>query len=274
MILNIPVVMEKGVVFDIRRYAVHDGPGIRTTVFFKGCPLRCQWCHNPEGILTIPQSMKRSRTVDGKENHYVEKVGRMVTSVEVMDTLLRDRLFYEESDGGVTFSGGEPMMQPDFLLELLDLCSEEGLHTAIDTSGYTNETGFLKIAHKAQLLLYDLKTTNTRLHRQYTGVSNELIWSNLSQLSPDGPAVIIRIPVVSGFNNTKSDMALIRDEILKLNARIQGVDILPYHRLGRQKYEALGMEEPPSFLPAPTEDEINAHILVFLEAGLNAKQGG
>jgi pyruvate formate lyase activating enzyme len=274
MIYNFPVMVEKGVVFDIRRYSVHDGPGIRTTVFLKGCPLKCQWCHNPEGISTRPQFMKRSRLVEGKENHYEEKVGRMVSSSEVIDTVLRDRLFYEESGGGVTFSGGEPMMQPDFLLNLLSLCIEEGVHTAVDTSGYANEAVFLKIADKAQLLLFDLKSTDNDLHRKYTGVNNELIWNNLRKLSSEGPEVIIRIPVVPGFNSKRSDVALIRDGILELNARIQRVDILPYHRLGRHKYEALGMEVPPTFQPAITDDEINDLVQVFVEAGLNAKQGG
>lgn len=266
--------MEKGVVFDIRRYAVHDGPGIRTTVFLKGCPLKCQWCHNPEGIFSRPQSMKRNRTVDGKESIYVEKVGKMVTSGEVMDTVLRDRLFYEESGGGVTFSGGEPMMQPTFLLELLNYSRDEGLHTAVDTSGYANEVDFLKIAHRAHLLLFDLKSVDTGIHRQYTGVNNELIWNNIRKLSTEGPEVIIRIPVVPGFNSRRSDMVSIRDEILKLKGRIQRVDILPYHRLGRQKYEALGMEVPPVFQPVLKEDEVNGLVQVFLEAGLNAKRGG
>ncbi|MFO7863582.1 MAG: radical SAM protein, partial [Salinivirgaceae bacterium] len=147
----------KGILFDRKHFAVHDGPGIRQTLFFKGCPLRCTWCHNPESQRTEPQTYTQTTLLDGQKIQRNQTVGYSIESKTLMEQILSDRVFYEESGGGVTFSGGEPCMQPDFLLELLKLCKNEGIHTALDTCGYVQPNTFQQIAKQTNLLLYDLK---------------------------------------------------------------------------------------------------------------------
>lgn len=269
-----PLYMGKGLIFDIRRYSVHDGPGIRTTVFFKGCPLNCVWCHNPESILPQPQRIRRCRTLNGRQRILEEEIGRWVESGDIMLEVLKDRLFYEESKGGVTFSGGEPLSQPRFLKELLVRCREEGLHTAVDTSGYAAEESFTKISQLTDVLLFDLKTADKRKHEEYTGVDNALIIRNLMNLPTEGPEVYIRIPVIPGFNSTTKDMALLREIVSRVKTSVARVDLLPFHRLGRQKYEALGMVSPAGFGPEIRPRELEQLMQVFEEAGFSVKKGG
>lgn len=260
--------------FDIRRYSVHDGPGIRSTVFFKGCPLNCLWCHNPEGISGEPQPIKRSRPLNRKQQVVEETVGRYYSANEVMAILNRDLLFFEESGGGVTFSGGEPLQQAGFLKELLLLCRDTGMQTAVDTSGHAPEEVFAEIAALTDLLLFDLKTIDSKLHETYTGVGNELILKNLMSLNGKGPLVIIRIPVIPGLNDSIVAMEAIRQVMQDSRARIEAVNLLPYHRLGRQKYEALGMLEPPAFVPEISKVEMKRLKGVFEEMGFRVKIGG
>ncbi len=269
-----PLYVERGLIFDIRRYSVHDGPGIRTTVFLKGCPLNCVWCHNPESIMPKPQKIRRCRTLNGKQRMLEEEIGRWVQSGDIMLEVLKDRLFYEESKGGVTFSGGEPLSQPGFLTELLVRCKEEGLHTAVDTSGYATEDTFRKISQLTDVLLFDLKTADKRKHEEYTGVDNTPIIRNLMNLPAEGPEVYIRIPIIPGFNSTTEDMVLHRDIISRVKAPVIRVDLLPFHRLGRQKYEALGMLSPPRFGPETSPIELEKLMQVFAEAGFPVKKGG
>jgi pyruvate formate lyase activating enzyme len=266
--------MGKGLIFDIRRYSVHDGPGIRTTVFFKGCPLNCTWCHNPESISPHPQPIHRKLKLNGHETIRQDTIGQWMDGGEVMDILLKDTLFYEESMGGVTFSGGEPLSQPDFLIGLLQACREQGLHTAVDTSGYAPKEVFLEVAGKADLLLFDLKTMDPRDHLTYTGVDNALIAANLLSLPSDGPALYIRIPVIPGVNAGTDHMQAVATLLGKVRAPVVRVDLLPYHRLGRQKYESLGLAEPPVFGPDTTAQEMKALLQVFADSGFLVKQGG
>jgi pyruvate formate lyase activating enzyme len=266
--------MSSGILFDIRRYSVHDGPGIRSTVFFKGCPLNCLWCHNPESIMPEPQPIKRSRQLNGQKEWIEEIVGRHYSAAEVMETIGRDLLFFEESGGGVTFSGGEPLLQAGFLLELLALCREAGIHTAVDTSGHAPAETFKEVAEQTDLLLFDIKTTDTKKHEAFTGMGNELILNNFQTLNGKGPSVIVRIPVIPGFNNTMEDMQAISTIMKTSQARIEAVNLLPYHRLGRQKYEALGMQQPPAFRPETTPGQMKAMMKVFEEAGYPVKLGG
>jgi pyruvate formate lyase activating enzyme len=253
---------------------VHDGPGIRTSVFFKGCPLHCQWCHNPEGISGSPQGFKRKRQLDGKKWIHEEIIGKTWSSAEVFEVIMKDLVFYEESIGGVTFSGGEPMMQPAFLLELLALCRDAGIHAAVDTSGYADRETFLEIARNTQMILFDLKTMDNEKHKTCTGVGNETILSNLKSLSAPGPELIIRIPVIPGVNNMPDDITAIKDLLLKLNIPVKQVNLLPYHRLGRRKYQALGLDDPPVFQPEITTAGINRFLEIFSNAGIEVKQGG
>lgn len=266
--------MSGGILFDIRRYSVHDGPGIRTTVFFKGCPLNCLWCHNPESKMPEPQPIKRIRPLNGHQEVVEEMVGRHYSAAEVMEVIGRDLLFFEESGGGVTFSGGEPLQQASFLLELLALCREAGIHTTVDTSGHASAEAFKEVAALTDLLLFDIKTTDNKKHEEFIGVGNKLVISNFKSLNGKGPAVIVRIPVIPGFNSSLKEMQAIRNLLKSSQARIEAVNLLPYHRLGRQKYEALGMQQPPVFNPETTLEQMQQLMGVFEEAGYKVKVGG
>ncbi len=190
-----------GIVFRIKKYAIHDGPGIRTTVFLKGCPLACWWCHNPEGQSMEPQPIAPARGGDGAGDPVRgETVGRRMTVAEVIAQVSRDLIFYDESGGGATFSGGEPLMQPEFLAALLDGCRRERVHTAVDTSGYAPGGVFNAIAARADLLLFDLKLMDDAEHRACTGVSNRPILENLAAAARDGRPLRIRFPVIPGIS--------------------------------------------------------------------------
>ncbi len=266
--------MTKGLIFDIRRYAVHDGPGIRTAVFFKGCPMRCAWCHNPEGISTRPQKMTRDRMINGRKKQVEETVGEWMAPREVIDLLMKDYVFYEESGGGVTFTGGEPLARPDFLMDLLKLSKKHGLHTALDTSGYAPADVFLQVAGQADMLLFDLKTTDNAKHLSYTGVDAGMILHNLLSLREDGPELIVRVPVIPGFNDQISEMEPLRDTLLQVNAHVQRVDLLPYHKWGRHKYEALQMKAPGELPPVDEQIALPEIMKVFSDAGFSVKKGG
>ncbi|MCK5303634.1 MAG: radical SAM protein, partial [Candidatus Heimdallarchaeota archaeon] len=175
---------ENGMIFDIKHFAVHDGPGIRTTVFFKGCPLSCWWCHNPESKNPNPEERESPSKILSEASKKCGKdiVGREVQVSEVIEELLKDVIFYDESGGGVTFSGGEPLMQVDFLSSLLKECKKNGVHTCIDTSGYTPRQIIDAVVKNVDLFLYDLKLMNNKEHEKYTGIGNEIIMQNLEYL--------------------------------------------------------------------------------------------
>lgn len=265
--------MQKGLVFDIRRYSVHDGPGIRTTVFLKGCPLECAWCHNPEGIIKEKVEITRERSLNGKNHSYMEVVGKTMSTKEVFDLIEKDRIFYEESNGGATFSGGEPLMQHRFVGDLIAMCRMAGIHTAIDTSGHASAQAF-NVAKEADLLLYDLKCAGTYKHKEWTGQGNELIIKNLKSLPRSGPPLIIRIPLVPGFNAGHVEMDAIKDLLVPLKQRILRIDILPYHQLGQQKYRDHGMTRRMKIDETPSKDEISDALRVFESEGFAVKQGG
>ncbi len=224
--------MEKGVLFDIQRNSTVDGPGIRTAVFFKGCNLRCRWCHNPEGIARQPQVL-----------YYKNKAvpcGREYTAEEVMAEVQKDVLFYNASGGGVTFSGGECMLQPDFLAQLLQICKKQNIHTAVDTAGCVSWTAFEKVLPDTDLFLYDIKTMDSRIHKEHTGADNALILENLQKLCQTGKDIIIRVPIIPGVNDREEEIR----EIARYakNLGIKKIELLPYHGMGTYKYEALGIE--------------------------------
>lgn len=212
--------------------------------------------------------------MNGQKEWIEEMVGLHYSASEVMEIIGRDLLFFEESGGGVTFSGGEPLMQAGFLLELLALCREAGIHTAVDTSGHAPKEVFMKVSGNTDLILFDIKTTNSKWHEQFTGVGNELILNNFQTLNGKGPSVIVRIPVIPGFNDTVEEMQAISQLLKSTQAMIEAVNLLPYHRLGRQKYEALGMQQPPAFKPETTPEQMKAMMKVFEEAGYPVKLGG
>lgn len=264
----------EGIIFDIRRFAIHDGPGIRTTVFFKGCPLSCRWCHNPESIDSRPFKFQKKVMLDEEWFEQEEWVGRAYGVDEVMNILIRDKVFYEESDGGVTFSGGEPLLQPEFLMEILEACQHEGLHTAVDTSGQVHRKFLDLILPVTNLFLFDYKHHDPAKHLQSTGFSNELIRDNLQYLLKSVKPVRIRIPVVPSFNHTENDMAEMMVFLKSLGGKIEQVDLLPYHTLGNNKYKRFAMANPMDGIQALKKNDLLPYLQVFQKSGYKVTIGG
>ena len=249
----------KGMIFDIKEMAVHDGPGIRTTVFLKGCPLRCVWCHNPEGLSAVPQLMyKEARclkcdlcktTCDHSEcqpygrcinicpMNCMEIVGREVEASELADVLRRSADVLGDSFGGFTFSGGEPLMQSDFILEVIAYLS--GYHFCIETSGYASANVFSKILDKIDYVIMDLKLADDSMHKQFTGVSNERILKNFDTLRKSGKECCIRTPLIPSITDTEKNLS----EIKALVGDIHH-ELLPYNPIGAAKYKMLNMSYP------------------------------
>ncbi len=264
----------KGILFDIKRFAVHDGPGIRTTVFFKGCPLSCRWCHNPESIDLQSFTSQKRVWVDGECFEHAEEVGTACGIDEIMNILLRDRVFYDESGGGVTFSGGEPLQQPEFLAAVLEACRREGLHTAIDTSGHVHQRYLDMIMPDTNLFLYDLKHVDPVKHKEFTGSSNELVLSNLRYLAGKNKPVRIRIPVIPSFNHNENNMIEIMLFLQSLTGKVEQVDLLPYHTLGKNKYKRFALPDNMKGIPALKKDDIIPYVKLFKEGGFKVTIGG
>ncbi|UCD48746.1 MAG: glycyl-radical enzyme activating protein [Phycisphaerales bacterium] len=298
-----------GCIFDIKKYAIHDGPGIRTTVFFKGCPLQCRWCHNPESWKTNREPGFRSgrcvrcgrcetvcqgQAITFPDGYPVtdaqrcvlcgrctaecpaearEIIGRQMTVSEVMAEIRKDVIFYDESGGGATFSGGEPLMQPDFLLALLNRCRAESIHTAVDTTCHAKGELMQRVAAAADHLLCDIKHMDSGTHERYTGVPNDLILDNIRAMAEIGERIIIRIPVVPGFNDDDTNIADTARFVRSLPA-IRRIDILPYNRGGLEKSVRLTDRVDLLRTEAP-DDEKMAHIASTLHGyGFDVKIGG
>ena len=234
-----------GIVFDIKRGGVKDGPGIRTSVFLKGCPLRCAWCHNPES--QAPE-IQRAVTTD-------EVCGRETSVEEVLSEVLRDAVFYRTSGGGVTFTGGEPMLQFDFLKELCAAARAAGVHVAVDTSGYAPWERFAELLPLVDLFLYDLKCMAPARHAELTGVPNALILENLRRLDAAGAKFWIRCPLVPGLNDSDSDLAAIRAFTDGLR-NMEKLEICPYHPLGLEKCAKFGFEPRYAEKEQPTSADL------------------
>lgn len=228
----------KGIVYNFKRYAVNDGPGIRQTVFFKGCPLSCWWCHNPESQDIKSESSIRKCILDGISFDQTDTIGKLMSVNEVMDEIKKDHIFYDESGGGVTFSGGEPLMQHQFLNTLLMACKESGIHTAVDTTGFANAAIFESIAAKTDLFLYDLKHLDNNSHIKYTGVPNIQILKNLIKLDELNKEVVIRFPVIPKVNNDENNIAEMLIFLKKLK-NIRKLTLLPYHTIANHKYSKM-----------------------------------
>lgn len=292
--------MQQGIIFNIQRFSIHDGPGIRTTVFLKGCPLNCAWCHNPESQCPLPEIMVRAERCqgcsacemvckqgrvlihEGKRQHQccaacgscvdvcahgaLELVGRWVTTEEVMLEIMKDELFFDQSGGGVSFSGGEPLLQPDFLESLLVACRGQGLHTAVDTCGYAPWTDLARMAPLVDRFLYDVKLIDEAGHIEYTGQSNKLILENLQRLSQIHSQIEVRVPIIPGVNNDPASLERLATFLRPLS--ILGVKLLAYHTYGVAKYARLGQVYG---LPEPLEpgDKDVKYCATYLrEAGL------
>lgn len=275
--------MNKAIIFDIQHCSASDGPGIRTTVFFKGCNLKCAWCHNPESQEFKPQMMfykdkckacgkctevcptPKNCTLCGKCSFYcpfdARKVcGKEYTVDEVFAEIIKDKAFYKNSDGGVTFSGGECMLQIEFVLDILKKCKENGIHTAVDTAGHIPFESFEKILPYTDLFLYDIKCFDSETHKKYVGVGNKLILENLKKLFEVGAKIWIRIPVISDINDSIEEMQAIK-EFLDKNGKPEKIELLPYHAMGENKYAAIG-KEAQRFTP-PDEEELKELKAIF-----------
>ena len=301
--------MQKGVIFNIQKYSVHDGPGIRTTVFLKGCPLHCPWCHNPEGMSRrrelvvlenrcigcgqcrlacrygavapgdgpLPARMEECELcgacVEACPTGGRQIVGQELSVGQVLEAVLQDRVFYEESRGGVTFSGGEPLSQPEFLRGLLAACRDQGVHTAVDTCGLAHKEDLLAVAALTDLFLYDLKFMDDAKHQQYTGVSNILILENLQALGRAHERIWLRVPIIPGINADQADL----EAAARFAATIPGVrqvNLLPFHRTGLPKARRLGKTNGLTGVQPPSDDVMSRALGVFAKAGLATRAGG
>lgn len=290
-----------GKIFNIQPFSTFDGPGIRTTVFFKGCNLRCVWCHNPESFEITPQLQFFSdkctgcgqcfsicdngcHSINTQGEHCIDSekctrcgkcteycysgalvmVGHNITADELVKKVLKDKLYFKNSGGGVTFSGGECMLQIDFLLTVLKQLKQEGIHIAIDTAGNVPYSSFEKINEFVDLYLYDVKAVNSDTHKKLTGVGNELILSNLKKLSDDNKRIFVRVPFIE--NGNADEIENISDILKGLN--LEKVEILPYHKLGEGKKKSLQMETNTGF-EVPTNARLEAVCQKLIDNGLN-----
>ena len=264
---------DSGIIFDIKRFAVHDGPGIRQTIFFKGCPLKCIWCHNPESRCSRVEQVAKKYFLDRK--HFTEKItiGRIVTVDEMMREIEKEIIFFDESSGGVTFSGGEPLKQPEFLNELIIQCKKKAIHTTLDTCGYAPVDIFINSIQKTDLILYDLKLIDDEQHKSYTGVSNQIIIENLKTALSFKKNVILRFIVIPEITDTAENIKLMKTFLATLN-EINEIHLLPYHNLTKDKYRRFGKKNSLQHLAEPTPERLNQIKTMFQEIGLQVKIGG
>lgn len=248
----------QGFIFDIKKFAMFDGPGIRTTVFLQGCPLNCWWCHNPESIRTLSQD--DDSTLAGNS--------RRMSPDELLAEIRKDELFFDESGGGVTFSGGEPLIQAPFLRETLRLCREHGIHTAVDTSGYAPAETVEAIAEVTDLFLFDIKLVDDSDHQKYTGVSNKIILENLSRLLEMGRRTTVRIPLIPGITDTDKNLSEIAG-FLASRPQVSEVDLLPFNHYAKSKYERFRKENRLAGLKTQSAAELARMARFF--SGLDAK---
>jgi pyruvate formate lyase activating enzyme len=250
--------LETPYIFKIQRYSIHDGPGIRTTIFFQGCPLSCPWCHNPESQAMPGKSDKKN----------VNKVAEAL-----MEEIEKDLIFYDDSRGGVTFSGGEPLCQPQLLFRLLDLCQKKEIHTCLDTSGYGDRKIILKAAKKADLLLYDIKLMDTKRHKKLTGKSVGPVLANLKELSKQRAAIRLRFPFIPQMTDSNENIDSII-AFLKENTIYRDIHILPFHKAGEGKYSSLNRINQMKDIKVPSQEKVTRIKEQFESRGFNVTLGG
>lgn len=297
-------------IFDIKRYAINDGPGIRLTIFFKGCPLSCIWCHNPEGLTRSRQKMYTKKKCIGcqscveicpvhalrlTENGIVsddtlctlcgecaeacpakaiEMSGINYTTDELMNEIKKEIIFFDQSGGGVTFCGGEPLMHGEMLIELLQKCGELGIHRVIDTTLFARPELVMQVASMSELFLVDLKQMDSEKHKKYTGVPNELILSNIEMAAKNGIDFFIRIPLIEGVNADVENITRSAQFLASIPWKRKHVNLLPYHDIARNKHEKLGSVFSNEGMLEPSKEVINRTIAIFDEYGILATPGG
>ena len=302
--------MGKGLIFDIKKYAINDGPGIRVTIFFKGCPLSCVWCHNPESLADHVQKMYTASKCIGAvkcieicpfdaltltpegivtntercnlcgkcaevcPTKAIEMSGREYNTVELMRIIERETVFFDHSEGGVTFSGGEPLMHREKLLDLLDRCGERDIHRVVDTTLFANTELVLEVAKRTELFLVDLKAWNPEVHRRYTGVTNGQILKNIRVLAENGSDFIIRIPFIEGVNADENTLQNEAAFLASIPWKRREVNLLPYHDIAKGKHRKLGNSYTSEELITPSDETIRLAQSIFAGEGIRATVGG
>lgn len=302
--------MQSALTFDIKRYAINDGPGIRVTIFLKGCPLNCHWCHNPESISPKVQKLFSASKCIGcgecvkvcpseackltKEGVITvselcnlcgkcaevcptlatEMSGKSQTSAELLEIIEKERPFFDQSGGGVTFSGGEPLLYPEFLCEILDACGERDIHRCIDTAGLAKTATLLEVAKRTDLFLFDLKLMDSARHKQLTGVGNELILQNLQALAETGVPIQLRLPLIKGVNADTENIIATASFVAALPGAKISLSLLPYHNIAGGKDMKIGQQRDLSGMAEPSSEEISDVVAQFAEFDLLATIGG
>jgi pyruvate formate lyase activating enzyme len=302
--------MKHPYIFDIKRYAINDGPGIRIVIFLKGCNLNCAWCHNPESVSAFQEKMYAPNKCIGcgtcveecPENALTSTAGGIVTDTEsctlcgkcaevcptkaiemsghpmsvgeIMNEIGKEQVFFDQSGGGVTFSGGEPMLHHEFLIQLLDECGRRKIHRAVDTAGLINTKILLEVARRTDLFLFDLKVMDTEKHRKWIGVPNEKILENLKILAATGANINIRIPLIGGVNDDIENMEATAKFVASLSGEKKTVNLLPYHKIAQTKYQKLGRPEEFQLLEEPTKEAQQEALSIFEKYGIDASIGG
>lgn len=302
--------MSTGLIFDIKKYAINDGPGIRLTVFFKGCNLSCQWCHNPESMSPKVQKMYNvskcigalkciehcpndalELTSEGILTNYdacslcgkcaevcptkaFELLGSNITISDLMKEIDNEAVFFDQSGGGVTFSGGEPLMHADYLLEALKACGKRYYHRVVDTTAFASMKTLLEVAEHTELFLIDLKVMDSKKHKEFTGVSNKKILANIQEIAKTSCDIIFRIPLIKGVNTSKENIVKTATFIKSLAGDRTIINLLPYHSIAENKHIKLGAPNKFNSFDAPSEKEISEIISVFKSYGVTATVGG